>query len=239
MSDNIRTIILCGGRGARMGCEDLPKPMFAVGRKPILWHIMRIYSHYGFSDFILSMGFRKNKIEGYFKKTKEWNIEFVDTGLTANTGDRIRKLKNYILGDTFFATYGDGLSSVNVNRLLRFHKQHKKIATLVSVRPTSPFGIISIDSHTGSVTHFHEKPVLDHWINGGFFVFNRDIFKYMKSNESLEKDILPRLAETGNLQAYKHEGFWECMDTYKDNQRLNQLWNSGERPWAVWEKERI
>lgn len=237
MISDIQTVILCGGKGTRMGCEELPKPMFNIGEKPILWHIMEIYAYYGFNNFILSLGYGKDKINAYFGKVYKWKINFIDTGLDTNTGGRIKRIKEYIHGDFFFATYGDGLSDVNLPALLAFHKKHKKIATLVGVRPDSQFGILRIDSRTNIVTHFQEKPKLDHWINGGFFIFSREVFKYIKDNDILEKDTFSRLAECKNLVAYKHTGFWECMDTYKDNLRLNQLWNSGNAPWAVWHKK--
>jgi glucose-1-phosphate cytidylyltransferase len=212
--------------------------MFNIGDKPILWHIMSIFAYYGFNNFILSLGYKKEKIEEYFRNYPKWQITFADTGLDTNTGGRIKKVDKFINSEIFLATYGDGLSDVNLNSLLSFHRQHKKIATLVSVRPHYQFGIISIDSHTGRVTHFQEKPVLEHWINGGFFIFNRNIFKFIKDDDILESDVLPRLARDGNLVAYEHTGFWECMDTYKDNLRLNQLWSSGCAPWAVWYKKR-
>ncbi|MFH1888570.1 MAG: sugar phosphate nucleotidyltransferase [Candidatus Omnitrophota bacterium] len=233
---DIQTVILCGGKGARMGFQDIPKPMFGIGERPILWHIMNIYAHYGFNDFILSLGYKKEIIKEYFRDYHEWHICFADTGLDTNTGGRIKKVERFIKGDTFFVTYGDGLSNINLNALLDFHKRHKKIATLASVRPYSQFGVMSIDAHTGVVTNFQEKPVLDHWINGGFFVFNREVFRYLKVTDILESDTFSRLVKDKNLVAYKHAGFWECMDTYKDNLRLNQLWKAGNAPWAVWRK---
>ena len=238
MADNIKTVILCGGKGTRMGPDDLPKPLFKIGDKPILWHIMRNYESFGFKDFILLLGYKKEKIREYFKDCKGWNIEFVDTGLNTNTGGRIKKIQGLIKEECFFATYGDGLSDINLNRLLKFHRQHKKAATLTSVRPSSQFGLLGIDSHTGMVTHFQEKPVSDHWVNGGFFVFNREVFDYMRHEDVLEKDTFSRLVREKKLTAYKHNGFWECMDTYKDNLRLNQLWSSGNAPWTVWRKQK-
>jgi glucose-1-phosphate cytidylyltransferase len=235
--NHMKTVILCGGKGTRMGYEDLPKPMFNIGSRPILWHIMKIYESFGYKDFILLLGYEKEKIIRYFKNSKEWNIEFVDTGIDTNTGGRIKKIEHLVKGETFFATYGDGLSDINLNELLDFHRKHAKIATLTGVRPASPFGIMGIDSHNNTVTHFLEKPILDHWVNGGFFVFNREVFSFMKDKDILESDTFSRLVKAKKLVAYKHEGFWECMDTYKDNLRLNQLWNSGNNPWAKWKKE--
>lgn len=233
----MQVVILCGGKGQRMGNDELPKGLFRIGEKPILWHIMNIYAYYGFKEFILCLGYKGDKIKDYFKKTKTWNIKFVDTGLDTNTGGRVKKIKDYIKDNYFFATYGDGLSDIDLNKLFNFHKFHKKIATLTAVKPFSPFGIVSIDYHTNIVNHFDEKPTLDHWINGGFFVFDKDIFKYMQDNDVLEKDTFGRVIKDRNLGAYKHNGFWECMDTYKDNLRLNQLWAGGNAPWALWKEK--
>lgn len=230
----MEVVILCGGRGTRMGDVELPKALFPIGGKPIIWHIMSIYAYYGFKDFILCLGYNGNKIKNYFLKTKNWNIKFIDSGLDTNTGGRIKKAKKFIKGEIFFGTYGDGLSNIDLNKLLRFHKLHNKVSTLTAVKPSSPFGIVGIDAHTNSVTHFEEKPILDHWINGGFFVFNKDIFKYIEKNDVLEKDTFNRLVKDKNLAAYKHSGFWECMDTYKDNLRLNQMIKDNNAPWVLW-----
>jgi glucose-1-phosphate cytidylyltransferase len=234
----MQVVILCGGRGTRMGNEELPKSLFTIGDKPILWHIMRLYAYYGFKNFILCLGYKGDSIKDYFSKMKEWNIKFLETGLDTNTGGRIKKIRSYIEGSLFFATYGDGLADINLKELLDFHKLHKKVATLTAVKPSSPFGIVGIDAHTNIVTHFEEKPILDHWINGGFFVFSEEIFKYLHDNDVLERDTFSRLARDKNLAAYKHNGFWECMDTYKDNLRLNQLWMSQKAPWALWKRRK-
>jgi len=236
MKNRIQTVILCGGKGTRMGYEELPKPLFKIGDKPILWHIMKIYESQGFRDFILLLGYKKEKVINHFKGHKDWNIEFLDTGLDTNTGGRIKKVERLIKNDKFFVTYGDGLSDINLNSLLRFHNKHKKIATLTSVQPPSQFGIVGIDSRN-MVTHFEEKPKTDHWVNGGFFVFNREVFKFIKERDVLESDTFSRLVAEKKLAAYRHTGFWECMDTYKDNLRLNQLWDSGKPPWAIWRKK--
>lgn len=234
----MRVVILCGGKGSRMGkdLEGLPKVLLNVGDKPILWHIMKYYSFFGFNDFILCLGYKGRAIADYFKRNREFKIKFVDTGPQTNTGGRIKKVERFINASTFFATYGDGLSNVNLRALLEFHSQHKKTATLTAVRPCSTFGIMGIDSKSGSVTHFEEKPRLDHWINGGFFVFNKEVFQYIKHNDILEKNTFARLLKDRNLVAYKHHGFWECMDTYKDNLRLNELWRAAKAPWALWRK---
>lgn len=229
-------VILCGGKGTRMGkdLQGLPKAMITIGDKPIIWHIMKYYTYFGFNDFLLCLGYRGEDIVKYFKKDKEFKIRFVDTGLDTYTGGRIKRIEKHIDSDVFFATYGDGLSDINIKSLLRFHLKHKKTATLTAVRPHSTFGIVGIDSNSGLVTHFDEKPVLDHWINGGFFVFKKEVFKYIKENDTLEKDSFVRLVKDKETAAYKHYGFWECMDTYKDNLRLNQLWTDGNAPWAIW-----
>lgn len=230
----MQVVILCGGKGRRMGNEELPKPLFTIGGKPILWHIMHIYAYYGFKNFILCLGYKGNKIKDYFSKLREWDIKFVDTGLETNTGGRIKKAQNYINSDAFFATYGDGLADINLHKLFNFYKANHKTAVLTAVKPYSPFGIMGIDAHSNIVTYFEEKPILDHWINGGFFIFNKGIFKYIKDNDTLEKDTFTRIVKDRNLSAYKHQGFWVCMDTYKDNLRLNQLWHAGKAPWALW-----
>jgi len=234
---NIQTVILCGGKGRRMGFENNPKPLFKIGKKPILWHIMKLYESYGTKEFILLLGYKKHKIIDYFNNYKGAKLKFIDTGLDTNTGGRIKRIEDLIKNEVFFVTYGDGLSNINLKELLEFHLRHKKTATLSSVRPYSQFGIMGIDGHSGTVTHFQEKPLLDHWVNGGFFVFNREIFKYLKDNDILESSVFNRLVKRKELMAYKHQGFWGCMDTYKDNLYLNQLWDSGNAPWAVWLKK--
>jgi glucose-1-phosphate cytidylyltransferase len=198
---------------------------------------MKIYAHFGFCNFILCLGFEGDKIREYCKKLRHWKITCVDTGIDTNTGGRIKKVKKYIKEDYFFATYGDGLANINLSKLLDFHKYHKRAATLTVVKPSSPFGIVGIDSHTDVVTHFEEKPILEHWINGGFFVFNNNVFKYIEDRDILEKNSFQRMVKDKNLAAYKHYGFWECMDTYKDNLRLNQFWKKGKAPWKIWERK--
>ncbi|MDD5165794.1 MAG: sugar phosphate nucleotidyltransferase [Candidatus Omnitrophica bacterium] len=232
----MKIVILCGGKGTRMGkdLEGLPKALISVGDKPIIWHIMKYYSYFGLNDFILCLGYKGESVRKYFKNSREFKISFCDTGLETNTGARIKKIENLIDSGIFCATYGDGLADIDLDRLLDFHKQHKKTATLTVVKPSSPFGIVGVDSHTNAVTHFEEKPILDHWINGGFFVFNKSIFRYLKGNNILEKDALPQLVKKGEIAAFKHTGFWECMDTYKDNLRLNQFVKEGNAPWIIW-----
>ncbi len=232
----MKTVILCGGKGTRMGkdLEGLPKALITVGNKPIIWHIMKYYSYFGFNEFILCLGYKKDSIIEYFKKSKEFKVKFVDTGADTNTGERLRQVQKYIDSDLFFTTYGDGLSNINLRSLLKLHKAHKKIATITVAKPRSTFGIVSVDSKSSLITHFEEKPFLDRWINGGFFVFGRDIFKYLRNGDILEKDSFGRLVKDKKAVAFKHYGFWECMDTYKDNLKLNELWLTGKAPWELW-----
>jgi len=219
-----------------MGNDDLPKGLFPIGGRPILWHIMSIYSHYGFNDFILCLGYKGKNIREYFEKVKQWKITFVETGENTNTGGRLKKIEEHINEDHFLATYGDGLADINLSKLVNFHRKHKKSATITVVKPFSQFGIVGVDPHTQSITHFEEKPILDHWINGGFFVFNRNIFGYLKGNDILEKDSFKRLLIDKKLNAFKHLGFWRCMDTYKDNLELNELWKERKAAWKIWEE---
>jgi len=232
----MQTVILCGGEGTRMGKElnGLPKALFLIGDKPILWHIMKYYATFGFNEFLLCLGYKPEEIIRYFKDCKEFKVKFIDTGLHTNTGGRIRKAERFISGRTFFATYGDGLSDINLDSLLRFHKKHGKIASLTTVRPHSAFGIVGIDPHTSAVTHFEEKPVLDHWINGGFFVFEKEVAGYLKDSDILERESFARLLKAKQICAYKHKGFWRCMDTYKDNLELNEIWKEGMAKWKKW-----
>lgn len=218
-----------------MGSDDLPKVLLQVGDKPLLWHVMSIYAQFGLNDFILCLGYKGEKIKEYFSGAKNWNIVFADTGENTNTGGRIKKIEKYIDGDYFFATYGDGVADISLTDLNDFHQRHKKIATITVARPCSQFGIVGVDPHTQTVTHFEEKPILDHWINGGFFIFNKGIFKYLKDDDILERDSFSRLVKDKELNAFKHTGFWRCMDTYKDNLELNDLWKNNKAAWKIWE----
>lgn len=259
--NNMKVVILCGGLGTRLKeeTEFKPKPMVFIGGKPILWHIMKIYSHYGYKDFILCLGYRGEMIKDYFLKhnlmahdftlnlsdktermhnireLEDWNITFADTGLETNTGGRIKRIEKYITGEHFFLTYGDGLSDIEIEKLLKYHLERKKIVTLTSIQPTSIYGIVEFESD-GVVKSFKEKPKLDGWINGGFFVCKKEIFSYIKENDVFEQDPLIHLARDRQLVAYPHPGSWQCMDTFKDAQRLNELWESGKAFWKVWEE---
>ncbi len=233
--NSIKTVILCGGRGMRLAeeTEFKPKPMVQIGGKPILWHIMSIYSYFGFNDFILCLGQKSQKVKEYFANSNKWNITFAETGENTNTGGRIKKIKKFINEDYFFATYGDGVADINLREIVNFHQRHKKSATITVARPISQFGIVGVNSHTQSVTHFEEKPILDHWINAGFFIFNKNIFDYLKENDILEKESFKRMLRDKELNAFKHKGFWRCMDTYKDNLELNEFWKINKAAWKL------
>lgn len=262
MDKKMKVVILCGGMGTRMReeTEFKPKPLVPIGRMPVLWHIMKIYSHYGFKDFILCLGYKGEMIKEYFlnfeemtndftlnlrsKKEKvthhnkerleDWNITFVDTGFETNTGGRVKGIEHLVDGDEFFLTYGDGLSNVNISRLLDYHRSKKKVGTLTAINPTSPFGIIEVAN--GIAKSFKEKPRLEGLINGGFFVFNKKIFDYLEGNSILEEEPLKRLTAEKGLAVYEHNDFWQCMDTFKDVERLNKMWREGDTPWKVWER---
>ena len=233
----MKTVILCGGRGTRLGEHGatVPKALINIGGKPIIWHLLKIYSSFGHRDFILCLGFLGNKIKHYLSANKEdWNIIFAETGLDTNTGGRIKKVEKYLENDEeFFVTYGDGLSNVNLADLQNFHHQHGKIATLSAVHPFSNFGIIKLNEEN-FVTEFQEKPRLKEWINGGYFVFNRQIFNYLEEDCVLEKEPLETLAKNQELVAFEHTGFWKCMDTFKDNLEFNQIWDGGNADWKTW-----
>jgi glucose-1-phosphate cytidylyltransferase len=247
----MKTVILCGGRGTRLNEMGVavPKALVPIGGKPLIWHLMRVFSQSGFDDFILCLGYLREKIEQYFSEISTsrddqfvhrvdseglcCSVKMIDTGLDTNTGGRIKALEQILASeDRFFVTYGDGLADVDLNDLLKFHTDHRKISTLTAVHPVSSFGILALDAES-HVTEFKEKPVLENWINGGFFVFERRIFDHLDENSTLEHEPLAALAKAGELMAYKHSGFWKCMDTYKDNVELNELWSS-HAPWKVW-----
>ncbi|MTI85032.1 MAG: glucose-1-phosphate cytidylyltransferase [Firmicutes bacterium] len=253
-----KVVILCGGKGTRLReeTESKPKPLVTVGEMPILWHIMKHYSYYGFNDFILCLGYKGELIKEYFlnykfrrwdiklnlkdgikyflqdNKLENWNIYFVDTGLETNTGGRIKKIAKYIEEDYFFLTYGDGVSNINLQELEDFFLKKGKIGVITGVKPESKYGEILVDSGD-IIAEFNEKPLLNNHINGGFCVFNKEIFNYMNENSILEKEVFRNLARDKELALYKHEGFWKCMDTYKDCKELNKMWHSDNPPWQV------
>jgi glucose-1-phosphate cytidylyltransferase len=228
----MKCVIRAGGKGSRISelSKDIPKPMINVLGKPILIKIMQHYSNYGFNDFIIAAGYKKEVIKKYFKfnKFKNWNIEVVDTGLNTMTGGRIKRLKKYINDKTFMLTYGDGLSDVNLEKLLKVHKKSKKIATLTAVRPPARFGAIKIFKNR--VSYFKEKSKLDEgWINGGFFVLEPTIFKFIKGDKSFfEREPLQKISKLKQLYAFKHKGFWQCMDTLRDKEILEKALKSKE-----------
>jgi glucose-1-phosphate cytidylyltransferase len=257
----MQTVILCGGKGTRLReeTEFKPKPMVPIGDKPILWHIMKRYAMCGHEDFVLCLGYKAEHIREYFLNydvnhsnvmlqlgTKQvekldqehgeerWRVWLIDTGAETLTGGRVKAAAKYIRGPTFLATYGDGVADIDVDALLAFHTQHGKLATVTAVRPSSRFGELSFQG--GSVKTFQEKPqVHEGWINGGFFVFQREVLELISGpQESLEGGLLQKLTDMGQLQAYKHPGFWQCMDTYREMELLNDLWSSGRAPWKNW-----
>ncbi len=229
----MKTVILCGGRGTRLGehGKSVPKALVRIGDEPIIWHLIELYSNFGLRDFVICLGFLADEIKGYFQnKLSGSNVQLVDTGLDANTGGRIKKVQQYLEAEeTFCVTYGDGLADVDLEKLLTFHRSHGKIATLTAVHPVSNFGLLDVNAD-GRVENFREKPVLKEWVNGGFFVFEGAIFDYLDDDSILEGEPLMRLADEGELMAYRHDGFWKCMDTYKDSLEFNELWKVGA-PW--------
>ena len=222
----MKVVILAGGFGTRLQelTQVIPKPMVEVAGKPILWHIMKHYSKYGFNDFYIALGYKSEVIKKYFKKKLfNWNVNLIETGLKTMTGGRLKRLKKYIGNESFLMTYGDGISNIDIKKLVKFHKLHKKIATLTAVRPPARFGALRIKKNT--VTYFKEKSKLDEgWINGGFFVFEPKIFKFIKDDKTyLERHPLNFLSKKKQLLAFKHKGFWQCMDTKRDRDNLNEI----------------
>ena len=223
----MKCVILAGGKGTRISelSKDIPKPMIKILGKPILLRIMQHYSKYGFKDFIIAAGYKKKIIENFFKKkkVKDWEVKVVDTGLKTMTGGRLKRLKKYLKDQTFFMTYGDGLSDINLKKLLSFHLKTKKIGTLTAVRPPARFGALKISTKK-AVTYFKEKSSLhEGWINGGFFVLEPEVFKYIKDDKTyFEREPLQKLSRLKSLYAYKHSGFWQCMDTLRDKEILEK-----------------
>jgi glucose-1-phosphate cytidylyltransferase len=252
----MKVIILAGGFGTRLAeyTKSIPKPMVPVGGKPILWHIMRTYAHFGHNDFYIALGYKAEVIKEYFLHYRtlnsdftvdlgtgsvtphyqdevDWNVTLVETGLHCMTGGRVKRMKNFIGNETFLLTYGDGLSDVNLDELLKFHKSHGKLITMTAVRPAARFGELILDRD--QVTSFEEKPQLHKgWINGGFFVMEPESLELIEGDEiMLEREPLVSATEQGELMAYRHEGFWQCMDTKRDQELLIKLWNSDAAPW--------
>lgn len=259
----MKVLILAGGMGTRLAEETsvIPKPMVEIGGHPILWHIMKIYSQYGYNDFVILLGYKGYIIKEYFanyflhssdvtfnlkdnkmtiheQHSEPWNVTLIDTGLNTQTGGRVMRAKKYVGNEPFMLTYGDGVSDIDINKLVEFHKAHGKIGTMTSVQPEGRFGAVDFDKKS-CVNSFMEKPKGDgSWINAGFFVFEHEFFDYIKGGDStiLERAPLEDLAKDGELYTYKHEGFWKCMDTLRDKIQLQDMYDSNNAPWISWKE---
>lgn len=255
----MKVVILAGGFGTRLAevTEAVPKPMIEIGGQPLLWHIMRHYASYGHNEFFIALGYRGEVVKRYFldyytvngdltvgladgrvrvenRESVDWVVHLVDTGLTTNTGGRVRRLASRLAGEPFMLTYGDGVADVDLDDLLGYHRSQGLLATVTAVRPPSRFGGLMFDG--GRVARFDEKPQIgEGWINGGFFVCEPAVFDLLEGDAaSLENDLLARLAAAGQLAGYRHKGFWQCMDTLRDRRLLEQLWDEGDPPWKTW-----
>lgn len=256
----MKTVLLAGGFGTRISEEShlKPKPMIEIGEKPILWHIMKSYSIFGCNDFVICCGYKQHVIKEYFadyylhnsdvtfdfrngnqmqthsNTAEEWCVTLVDTGLETMTGGRVKRVKQYVQESTFMLTYGDGVSDIDIGELIKFHKNHGKVATLTTVKPEGRFGVMDINNN--QITAFREKSDRDVTvINGGFMVFEPSVFDYIEGDSTiLERDPLEKLALNGQLMAFAHDGFWQCVDTQRDKQKLEELWASGQAPWRKW-----
>lgn len=260
----VPVVVLCGGKGTRLReeTEYRPKPMIEVGGRPIVWHIMRSYSHFGFKNFVLCLGYKGFAFKEYFLNYREigsdltvdlgsgdgvefmsegaddvdWRVTLAETGLDTMTGARVKRIERYIQGDTFMLTYGDGLADIDLEELYRFHLRSEALVTVTGIHPPSRFGEMAVEGDR--VNSFTEKPqVSEGLVNGGFFVCQRGFFDYLSNDESciLERDPLRRVAADGQLAVYRHGGFWQCMDTFREYELLNELWESGSAPWRLWE----
>lgn len=262
--DLMKVVILAGGLGTRLSEETrlVPKPMVEIGGKPILWHIMKIYSYYGFNDFVILTGYKSHVIKDYFvhyyqqysditvdmsnnsveihkMQTEPWKVTMLYTGQNTLTGGRIKKAQEYIGNEPFMLTYGDGVADIDVNELIKCHKESGKYCTLTSVKPTGKFGALNIEKD-GTINSFQEKPDGDgNWINGGFMVCEPQVFDYIQEGDKtiFERAPLENLAKDGQLNAYKHKGFWRPMDTLKDKNDLTEMWQTEQAPWALWTKK--
>jgi len=259
----MKLVILSGGKGTRISEESVlkPKPLVEIGNMPIIWHIMKIYSFFGIKDFIICCGYKgyllkeyfanyslhssdvtidinKNSIEVHKKNSEDWKITLVDTGEETLTGGRILRIKNYVNED-FLLTYGDGVADVNIKKLIQHHKLNKKLATMTVVQPQGRFGVVDIDNKSNLIKNFSEKPKGDgSWINGGFFVLKKNIFKFLKDDSTIwEREPLEKLSHNSELSAYHHRGFWYAMDTMRDKSYLDNLWFSGKAPWKLWDEK--
>lgn len=260
----MKAVILAGGFGTRISEEShlKPKPMIEIGNDPILWHIMKIYSYYGINDFIICAGYKQQIIKEYFANyalqrsditfdfansgavtvhnnvSEPWKVTVVDTGYNTMTGGRVKRIQPYVNNETFLLTYGDGVADVNIDKLIRYHREHNKILTVTAVNPGQRFGVLGIDQD-GNVSGFHEKRDADgELINGGYMVVEPQIFDYIDGDQIFfEKEPVERLVQEGQVAAYQHDGFWQCMDTQRDREKLEMLLASGSAPWVVWEKQ--
>jgi len=256
----IPVVILCGGKGTRLKeeTEFKPKPLVLIGNKPILWHIMKIYAHYGYNEFIFALGYKGEMIKDYFlnerafindftldtsknklgfhdNKSDKFRITFAETGLESLTGERILKVKKYLKEKEFMVTYGDGVSDININKLVAFHRKQKTIGTITVVHPRTKYGVVEIDKTKGLVIEFKQKPLTRHYISGGFMIFNKKALDYF--DEGTMENAFPKLIKEKQLSVYQHDGFWKPMDTYNEMEELNKLWQT-QRPWAIWEKQK-
>ena len=256
----MKAVMLAGGMGTRLReeTEYRPKPMVEIGGKPILWHIMKNLSQHNISEFVICLGYKGDQIKDYFVNyltrvndltvhlgsksstvyhgnfdEEHWSVTLADTGLNTMTGGRIHRIQKYVEGERFLCTYGDGLADIDIDQLLRFHQKHKKIATVTAVRPRTRFGAMEIDQAL-KVKKFMEKPRAEKWVNGGLFIFEPHIFRYLESDCVLESDPLENLAKDGELMAFEHNGFWQPMDTFREVQELNVLWDKDLAPWRNW-----
>jgi glucose-1-phosphate cytidylyltransferase len=258
----MKVVLLAGGFGTRLSeATDIrPKPMVEIGGYPILWHIMKLYSHYGFNDFVVCLGYKgfyikeyfhhyylhnsdvlfdmkENKVEYRNSHAEPWKVTLVETGINTMTGGRIKAVQDYIGDEPFMLTYGDGVADINIKDLYSFHKSHGKLATLTAVQPSGKFGSLAFDEGGEQVKAFQEKPKSNgNWINGGFFILQPEVFNYLSDSPDLiwEREPLEKLANDDQLISYKHHGFWHCMDTLKDNKDLNEMWDNGFSKWKVW-----
>ena len=258
----MKVVILAGGMGTRISEEtDLkPKPMIEIGGKPMLWHIMKIYSHYDFNDFVICLGYKgymikeyfanyflhqadvtidmkNNKMEIHHQKAEPWKVTLIDTGMETMTGGRIKRIEKYTGNKPFMLTYGDGVADINIKNLVKFHKESGKLATMTSIQPAGRFGALNLDKND-NVLSFLEKPKGDgSWINGGFFVLEPEVFKYIEEDKSTwEREPLEKIVSEKQLSTYKHDGFWKCMDTLRDKIELEESWHAKKAPWKIWKE---
>ncbi len=257
----MKAVLLAGGFGTRISEESKlkPKPMIEIGGMPILWHIMKTYSKFGVNEFVICAGYKQHVIKEWFadyflhtsditfdftqddkiivhnKRAEQWKVTVVDTGLNTMTGGRLKRVRNYLGDEPFFMTYGDGVADVDIDKLLEFHKSHGRLATMTAIKPNSRFGVLDL-SDNDEVNAFREKSDVDSgWINAGFMVLSTEVLDYVKDDTIMfEREPMEKLAEEGQLMCYKHDGFWQCMDTLRDKEKLEDLWNENKAPWKVW-----